>query len=48
MKILRLALRNIFRNKRRTGITFLAIISGSIAIIVFGDMLNSPTGACVR
>ena len=40
MKILRLALRNIFRNKRRTAITFLAIISGSIAIIVFGGYVE--------
>jgi putative ABC transport system permease protein len=40
MKTLRLALRNIFRNKRRTAITFLAIISGSIAIIVFGGYVE--------
>lgn len=35
-----LALRNIFRNKRRTAITFMAIISGSIAIIVFGGYVE--------
>lgn len=40
MKTLFLALRNIFRNKRRTGITFLAIISGSIGIIVFGGYVE--------
>ena len=40
MKTLRLALRNIFRNKRRTAITFLAIISGSVAIIVFGGYVE--------
>jgi putative ABC transport system permease protein len=40
MKTVRLALRNIFRNKRRTAITFLAIISGSIAIIVFGGYVE--------
>jgi len=40
MKDIFLALRNIFRNKRRTAITFLAIISGSIAIIVFGGYVE--------
>ena len=40
MKTVRLALRNIFRNKRRTLITFLAIISGSVAIIVFGGYVE--------
>ncbi len=35
-----LALRNIFRNKRRTAITFMAIISGSIGIIVFGGYVE--------
>jgi putative ABC transport system permease protein len=40
MKTVHLALRNIFRNKRRTLITFLAIISGSVAIIVFGGYVE--------
>ncbi len=40
MRTLHLALHNIFRNKRRTAITFLAIISGSIAIIVFGGYVE--------
>jgi putative ABC transport system permease protein len=35
-----LALRNIFRNKRRTIITFLAIISGMIGLIVFGGFVE--------
>jgi putative ABC transport system permease protein len=36
-----LALRNILRNKRRTAITFLAIISGLIGIIVFGGYVEN-------
>jgi putative ABC transport system permease protein len=40
MKTVHLALRNIFRNKRRTLITFLAIISGAVAIIVFGGYVE--------
>jgi len=35
-----LALRNIFRNKRRTSITFLSIISGMIGIIIFGGFVE--------
>jgi len=35
----KLALRNIFRNKRRTAITFLSIIAASAAIIVFGGFI---------
>ena len=35
-----LALRNIFRNKRRTMMTFLAIISGMIGLIVFGGFVE--------
>ncbi len=35
-----LALRNIFRNKRRTIITFLAIISGMVGLIVFGGFVE--------
>ncbi|MBU0599211.1 FtsX-like permease family protein [bacterium] len=40
MKFFSLALRNIFRNKRRTTITFLAIISGMIGLIVFGGFVE--------
>ena len=39
MSIFKLALRNIFRNKRRTAITFLSIIAASAAIIVFGGFI---------
>ena len=35
-----LALRNIFRNKRRTTITLLAIISGMVGLIVFGGFVE--------
>lgn len=35
-----LALRNIFRNKRRTAITFMAIITGVTGIIVFGGFVE--------
>jgi len=40
LKTIRLAFRNIFRNKRRTAITFLAIISGMAGIIVFGGFIE--------
>lgn len=40
MKTILLAIRNIFRNKRRTAITFLAIISGMTGIIVFGGFIE--------
>jgi putative ABC transport system permease protein len=40
MNTILLALRNILRNKRRTGITFLAIISGMIGLIVFGGFIE--------
>lgn len=40
MKTLSLAFRNVFRNKRRTAITFLAIISGMVGIIVFGGFVE--------
>lgn len=40
MKTIRLALRNIFRNKRRTAFTFMVIISGMIGIIVFGGFME--------
>jgi putative ABC transport system permease protein len=39
-RILSLALRNIFRNKRRTGITFMAIISGVVSLIIFGGFIE--------
>lgn len=35
-----LALRNIFRNKRRTAITFMAIITGVASLIVFGGFIE--------
>jgi len=35
-----LALRNIFRNKRRTSITFLTIISGMVGLIIFGGFVE--------
>jgi len=35
-----LALRNLFRNKRRTAITFMAIISGMTGIVVFGGFVQ--------
>lgn len=37
---LSLALRNIFRNKRRTAITFMAIITGVVSLIVFGGFIE--------
>ncbi|MBI3813641.1 MAG: ABC transporter permease [Nitrospinae bacterium] len=40
MKTILLSLRNIFRNKRRTAITFMAIISGMTGIIVFGGFVK--------
>lgn len=40
MSNLFLALRNIFRNKRRTLITFSAIVSGISAIVVFGGFIE--------
>ena len=39
MNTIKLSLRNIFRNKRRTAITFLSIIAASAAIIVFGGFI---------
>jgi len=39
MTVFQLAFRNIFRNKRRTAITFLSIISASSAIIIFGGFI---------
>lgn len=39
MNTFRLALRNIFRNRRRTAITFMSIIAASAAIIVFGGFI---------
>lgn len=39
MNTFKLALRNVFRNKRRTAITFLSIIAASAAIIVFGGFI---------
>ena len=38
--LLLLALRNIFKNKRRTAMTFMAIISGMTGIIVFGGFIE--------
>ncbi|MCX7957330.1 MAG: ABC transporter permease [Endomicrobia bacterium] len=40
IKIFILALRNVFRNKRRTLLTFFAIISGVVALIVFGGFVE--------
>lgn len=40
IKIFLLAARNVFRNKRRTLLTFLAIISGVVALIVFGGFVE--------
>ena len=37
---LKIALRNVFRNKRRSGLTLLAIVFGSVAIIVFGGYVE--------
>lgn len=38
---LKIAMRNIFRNKRRTGLTLLAIVFGSVAIIIFGGFIEA-------
>lgn len=38
--LLSLALRNIFRNRRRTILTFFAIVSGMASIIVFGGFVS--------
>lgn len=35
-----LAARNIFRNRRRTSITFMAIISGVVSLIIFGGFIQ--------
>lgn len=40
MNVWKLALRNVFRNKRRTVITFLSIVSAAAAIIVFGGFID--------
>lgn len=40
MNTWKLALRNVFRNKRRTAITFLSIVSAASAIIVFGGFID--------
>ncbi len=40
MKTMKLALSNVFRNKRRTLITLLSIISASVAMIVFGGFIT--------
>lgn len=40
MKTLSLALRNIFRNTRRTALTFMAIITGITGIVVFGGFIE--------
>ena len=37
----KLALRNIFRNKRRTGLTLTAIVCGSVALILFGGFIQA-------
>lgn len=37
----KLALRNIFRNKRRTGLTLTAIVCGSVALILFGGFIQT-------
>lgn len=37
----KLALRNIFRNKRRTGLTLTAIVCGSVALILFGGYIQA-------
>lgn len=38
--LFRLAIRNMFRNKRRTVLTFFAIISGMASLIVFGGFVS--------
>jgi len=40
MNVFKLALRNIFRNRRRSSITFLSIIAASSAIIIFGGFIS--------
>lgn len=40
MKIVLLAFRNIFKNKRRTVITFMAIIAGMVSLIIFGGFIE--------
>ena len=37
----KIAMRNIFRNKRRTGLTLTAIICGSVALILFGGFIQA-------
>jgi len=39
MLLWKIALRNIFRNKRRSGLTMMAIVFGSVAIILFGGFI---------
>ena len=37
----KIAMRNIFRNKRRTGLTLTAIVCGSVALILFGGFIQA-------
>ena len=39
--LFKIALRNIFRNKRRTGLTLTAIVCGSVALILFGGFIQA-------
>lgn len=40
IKIFLLALRNVFRNKRRTGLTVLVIVAGVVSLIIFGGFVS--------